>query len=55
MLAPHELKSKAFSKTLKGYSPAEVDDYIEFLIDKYTLSQSNLVLKPFKLSIFSLI
>ena len=36
MLAPHELKSKAFSKTLKGYSPAEVDDYIEFLIDKYT-------------------
>ena len=26
MLAPHELKSKAFSKTLKGYSPAEVDD-----------------------------
>ena len=30
------LKSKAFSKTLKGYSPAEVDDYIEFLIDKYT-------------------
>ena len=36
MLAPHELKSKSFSKSLKGYNPSEVDDYIEFLIDKYT-------------------
>lgn len=36
MLAPHELKSKTFSKSLKGYSPAEVDEYIEFLIGKYT-------------------
>lgn len=36
MLAPHELKSKTFSKSLKGYTPAEVDEYIEFLIEKYT-------------------
>lgn len=36
MLAPHELKSKTFSKSLKGYAPAEVDEYIEFLIGKYT-------------------
>ena len=36
MLAPHELKNKAFSKSLKGYNAAEVDDYIEFLIGKYT-------------------
>ena len=36
MLAPHELKNKAFSKSLKGYNAAEVDDYIEFLIEKYT-------------------
>lgn len=36
MLAPHELKSKTFSKSLKGYTPAEVDEYIEFLIGKYT-------------------
>ena len=36
MLAPHELKSKTFSKSIKGYSPAEVDEYIEFLIGKYT-------------------
>ncbi len=35
MLAPHELKNKAFSKSLKGYNPAEVDEYIEFLIGKY--------------------
>lgn len=36
MLAPHELKNKAFSKSLKGYNASEVDDYIEFLIEKYT-------------------
>lgn len=36
MLAPHELKNKAFGKSLKGYNTAEVDDYIDFLIDKYT-------------------
>lgn len=36
MLAPHELKSKTFSKSIKGYTPAEVDEYIEFLIGKYT-------------------
>lgn len=36
MLAPHELKNKAFSRSLKGYSPAEVDEYIEFLLQKYT-------------------
>lgn len=36
MLAPHELKNKSFAKSLKGYNPAEVDEYIEFLIGKYT-------------------
>ncbi len=36
MLAPHELKTKGFSKSLKGYNAAEVDDYIEFLLEKYT-------------------
>lgn len=36
MLAPHELKNKAFSKTMRGYTPSEVDDYIEFLLDAYT-------------------
>ena len=36
MLAPHELKNKTFSKSIKGYNPAEVDEYIEFLIGKYT-------------------
>lgn len=36
MLAPHELKNKTFTKTLRGYNPAEVDDYIEFLIETYT-------------------
>lgn len=35
MLAPHELKNKSFTKTLKGYNPAEVDEYIAFLLDKY--------------------
>lgn len=36
MLAPHELKNKPFSKSVRGYSPAEVDEYIELLIEKYT-------------------
>ncbi len=36
MLAPHELKNKSFSKKLQGYNPTEVDDYIEFLVEKYT-------------------
>ena len=34
MLAPHELKNKQFSKSLKGYNPQEVDAYIEFLLEK---------------------
>ncbi len=36
MLAPHELKNKSFSKAVRGYNPTEVDDHIEFLIEKYT-------------------
>ncbi len=36
MLAPHELKNKSFTKSIKGYNPTEVDDHIEFLIEKYT-------------------
>ncbi len=36
MLAPHELKNKTFSKSIKGYNPAEVEEYIDFLIGKYT-------------------
>lgn len=35
MLAPHELKGKTFSKSLKGYNMSEVDEYIEFLLEKY--------------------
>lgn len=36
MLPPHELKNKTFGKTVRGYNPAEVDEYIEFLTQKYT-------------------
>lgn len=36
MLAPHELKNKPFTKSVRGYSPVEVDEYIELLIEKYT-------------------
>ncbi len=36
MLPPHELKNKSFSKSLRGYNPVEVDEYIDFLIEKYT-------------------
>ena len=36
MLAPHELKNAEFSKSLRGYSTVEVDEHIDFLIEKYT-------------------
>ncbi len=36
MLPPHELKNKSFTKALRGYNPVEVDEYIDFLIEKYT-------------------
>ncbi len=36
MLAPHELKNKEFQKTFKGYSPQEVDEYLAFVLEKYT-------------------
>lgn len=36
MVSPHELKNKPFGKSIKGYNPAEVDDYIEFLLEKYS-------------------
>ncbi len=36
MLPPHELKNQVFSKSLRGYNPVEVDEYIDFLIEKYT-------------------
>lgn len=36
MLAPHELKNKQFQKIFKGYNPQEVDEYLEFLLEKYT-------------------
>jgi len=36
MIAPHELKNKTFSRTVRGYNPVEVDAYFDFLIEKYT-------------------
>ena len=36
MIAPHELKNKTFSRSVRGYNPQEVDEYFDFLIDKYT-------------------
>lgn len=36
MIAPHELKNKAFNKAVRGYNCAEVDEYIEFLLEQYT-------------------
>ena len=31
MVLPSELKKVEFSKTIKGYSPSEVDEYISYL------------------------
>ena len=36
MLPPYELKNVEFSKTMRGYNPAEVDEHIAFIIEKYT-------------------
>jgi cell division initiation protein len=36
MLSPNELKKKNFTRSLRGYNPIEVDDYIDFLIKKYS-------------------
>ena len=36
MMAPHELKNKAFQKEFRGYNVSEVDEYINFLLEKYT-------------------
>ncbi len=36
MLPPYELENKKFTKALKGYSSAEVDEHLAFVIAKYT-------------------
>ena len=36
MLPPYELKNKDFSKVMRGYNPAEVDEHFAFIIEKYT-------------------
>jgi len=36
MLPPHELKNKEFTKVMRGYNSVEVDEHIEFIIEKYT-------------------
>ena len=35
MVAPHELRKKEFSRTMRGYSTSEVDEYISYLIKNY--------------------
>lgn len=35
MFLPYELEGKVFKKVMKGYNPAEVDEHIDFLLDKY--------------------
>lgn len=36
MLSPQELRTKEFSKGLRGYNPQEVDEQIEYLLRSYT-------------------
>lgn len=33
---PQDIKKKTFTKTLKGYNPAEVDEYISYVLSKYS-------------------
>ena len=36
MIPPHELKNKEFTRVMRGYSIPEVDEYIAFVMEKYT-------------------
>ena len=36
MIPPHELKNKEFTHVMRGYSIPEVDEYISFVMEKYT-------------------
>ena len=36
MLLPSELKKRQFSKALRGYSAIEVDEHLDFILEKYT-------------------
>ena len=36
MLSPSELKKRQFSKALRGYSAIEVDEHLDFILEKYT-------------------
>ena len=36
MLKPSELKKKNFTKAVRGYSTQEVDQYMNFMLEKYT-------------------
>lgn len=46
MIPPHELKNKTFAMGFRGYNTIEVDEHIEFIIDKYTeLYKANLELE----------
>lgn len=35
MVMPNQLKKKEFSKTIKGYSVPEVDEYISYILSSY--------------------
>ena len=36
MLPPYELEKREFKKSVKGYNISDVDEHMEFVIDKYT-------------------
>lgn len=36
MLLPNELKTQNFTKSVRGYTQDEVDEYIEYIRDEYT-------------------
>ena len=36
MLPPHELKKTDFTRVVRGYNAAEVDEHLDFVIEKYT-------------------
>lgn len=35
MLSPQDIRNKTFNRTIRGYSPEEVDSYIDFLCEKF--------------------
>ncbi len=56
MIKPQDIKQEEFTKVMRGYDPAEVDEHIAYLTDNYTklYSHAEELTKKLKLAIAKL-